>query len=132
MRAALSVLELRARARARVPHTVFEYADGGSFEEVMLCGNAEAFKRLVLRQRILIAMGERSTATRAIGQDFSMPLDQRPIRCRRELAGSALDPRRTSTRSPTAAAMAGKVGARRPARHLCSGIARTRCHSVRR
>jgi len=75
MRPALSVLELRARARARVPLTFFEYAGGGSLEEGTLRGNAEASKRLMLEQRILINVGKKgadglTTVARRIRDQF--------------------------------------------------------------
>ena len=69
-----NVMDLRARARRRVPRAFFEYADRGSYEEVTLHENRAAFHRLQLRQRVMENVDERSLATDIIGQPVSMPL----------------------------------------------------------
>ncbi|HEX8842381.1 MAG TPA: L-lactate dehydrogenase, partial [Sphingomicrobium sp.] len=41
MRRAASVSDYRALAKARLPHFLFEYLDGGSYDEVTLRRNVE-------------------------------------------------------------------------------------------
>ena len=45
--------DLEARARKRLPHFMFEYIAGGSYDEVTLCANRAALARVRLRQRVM-------------------------------------------------------------------------------
>ncbi|MGQ0834188.1 MAG: alpha-hydroxy acid oxidase [Gammaproteobacteria bacterium] len=73
-----SVMELRRLARKRVPRAFFEYADGGSYDEVTLRANRHAFSQIRFRQRVLIDVDRRSLATTIVGQPVSMPLGLAP------------------------------------------------------
>ena len=53
MRKAASVSDYRELARARLPHFLFEYLDGGSYDEVTLRRNVEDLQAVALRQRVL-------------------------------------------------------------------------------
>src|ERR1700745_2713661 len=53
MRKAASVSDYRALARAGLPHFLFEYLDGGSYDEVTLKRNLEDLRSVALRQRVL-------------------------------------------------------------------------------
>ena len=57
-----------------MPRAFFEYADGGSYEELTLRDNRAAFRAIHLRQRIMIDVDGRSLATTLLGQSASMPL----------------------------------------------------------
>src|SRR5688572_8187796 len=48
-----SIADYRAVAKARLPHFLFEYLDGGSYGEVTLRRNAEDLERIALKQRVL-------------------------------------------------------------------------------
>src|SRR5581483_6616314 len=48
---AASPLDYRDLARRRLPRFLFEYIDGGSYEEVTLAGNRAALREIALRQR---------------------------------------------------------------------------------
>ena len=52
-RQAASVGDYRALAKARLPHFLFEYLDGGSYDEVTLRRNVEDLQSVALRQRVL-------------------------------------------------------------------------------
>lgn len=69
-----TVGDLRKLARRRVPRAIFDYADRGSYEETTLRDNRRALKRLYLRQRVMIDVGNRSHATTMAGQAASLPL----------------------------------------------------------
>jgi L-lactate dehydrogenase (cytochrome) len=69
-----TIADLRELARRRVPRAFFEYADRGSYEEVTLRENRDAFQAIRLRQRIMIDVDQRSLATTLVGQSASMPL----------------------------------------------------------
>jgi L-lactate dehydrogenase (cytochrome) len=53
MRKAASVSDYRALAKARLPHFLFEYLDGGSYDEVTLRRNVEDLQSVALKQRVL-------------------------------------------------------------------------------
>ena len=52
----------------------YDFVDTGSWTEQTYRSNQEDFQRIMLRQRILVNMASRSTATRMIGQPVSMPV----------------------------------------------------------
>jgi L-lactate dehydrogenase (cytochrome) len=70
----MSIAELRAEARRRVPRAIFEYADRGAYDEVTLRRNRAAFDDIELRQRVMIDISQRSVATTVLGQPWSMPV----------------------------------------------------------
>jgi L-lactate dehydrogenase (cytochrome) len=74
MRLCMSIAELRAEARRRVPRAIFEYADRGAYDEVTLRRNRAAFDDIELRQRVMIDISQRSVATTVLGQPWSMPV----------------------------------------------------------
>jgi L-lactate dehydrogenase (cytochrome) len=71
--------DLRRTARRRVPRQFFDYADGGSYAEETLHANRADLERIKLRQRILIDVAGRSTATTILGEPASLPLALAPI-----------------------------------------------------
>jgi L-lactate dehydrogenase (cytochrome) len=70
----LSVEDLRARARRRVPRALFDYADGGSYEERTLRANTADLEALTFRQRVMVDVSEVELATCILGSAVSMPL----------------------------------------------------------
>ena len=74
MRIYTSIADLRRRAQQRVPRAIFEYADRGSYDELTLRRNRAALEALELRQRVMIDLTQRSTATTVLGQPWSMPV----------------------------------------------------------
>ncbi|MBB3811360.1 alpha-hydroxy acid oxidase [Pseudochelatococcus contaminans] len=78
MQSALTIADLKERARRRVPKMFFEYADSGSWTESTYRANEEDFARLKLRQRVLVDMSDRSLKTELVGQSVSMPLALSP------------------------------------------------------
>jgi L-lactate dehydrogenase (cytochrome) len=73
-----SVADLRAIARRRLPRAIFEYADGGAYEEDTLAANRTAFRRHRLIPRVMRDVGERQLATSLAGQPASLPLGIAP------------------------------------------------------
>lgn len=78
MQSALTIADLKERARRRVPKMFFEYADSGSWTESTYRANEEDFAKLKLRQRVLVDMSDRSLKTELVGQPVSMPLALSP------------------------------------------------------
>lgn len=73
-RAALTVDDLRDRARHRLPRMVFEFVDGGAEDEVTLRANREAFAELSFRPRVLVDVEHRPLGVTVLGQPLSMPV----------------------------------------------------------
>ena len=74
-----TVADLRLEARRRLPRFIFDYVDGGSFDEVTLGRNRAALEAVTLRQRVLNDVSGIDTTTRLFGQDLSMPLMLAPV-----------------------------------------------------
>ena len=69
-----SIGDLREVARRRIPRAIFDYADGGSYEERTLRRNAADLDALSFRQRVMIDVSGVSLATTLLGTSASLPL----------------------------------------------------------
>ena len=79
MKRAANVGDYRALARARLPHFLFEYLDGGSYDEVTLAANVSDLRDVKLRQRVLHDVSELDLATELFGQKWSLPIGLGPV-----------------------------------------------------
>jgi L-lactate dehydrogenase (cytochrome) len=70
----LSIEDLRALARRRIPRAIFDYADGGSYQETTLKANAADLDAIQLRPRVMIDVSDIKLATTLAGAEASMPL----------------------------------------------------------
>ena len=57
----------------------FDYADAGSYNQETLRANRADFEKLKLRQRVLVNVDQRSTATTILGEKVPVPLALGPI-----------------------------------------------------
>src|SRR5246127_5600728 len=71
--------DLRLLHKRRVPRAFFEYADRGSYAEETLRANREDLQKIKLRQRILVDVSKRDTATTILGEPSTMPLILAPV-----------------------------------------------------
>ncbi|MEK9721580.1 MAG: alpha-hydroxy acid oxidase, partial [Quisquiliibacterium sp.] len=71
---AVSIEDLRERARKRLPRSVFDFYDGGAEDELTLRDNRAAFERIRLRPRVLRDVATVDTATTVLGKPVAMPL----------------------------------------------------------
>ncbi len=71
--------DYRELARKRLLHRLFEYIDGGSYQEVTLADNAADLDRLRIRQRVLRDVSARNIATTVLGRPWTMPVGLAPI-----------------------------------------------------
>jgi L-lactate dehydrogenase (cytochrome) len=69
-----SIEDLRALARRRIPRAIFDYADGGSYQETTLKANAADLDAIQLRPRVMIDVSDIKLATTFAGAEVSMPL----------------------------------------------------------
>jgi L-lactate dehydrogenase (cytochrome) len=79
MRRAASVSDYRALAKARLPHFLFEYVDGGSYDEVTLRRNVEDLQSIALRQRVLRDVSNIDLSTELFETRWSMPVGMGPV-----------------------------------------------------
>ncbi len=75
---ALTIADLKDRARRRVPKMFFEYADSGAWTEGTYRANEDDFHKVKLRQRVLVDMTNRSLESEMIGERVSMPVALAP------------------------------------------------------
>jgi isopentenyl diphosphate isomerase/L-lactate dehydrogenase-like FMN-dependent dehydrogenase len=75
----LCVHDYELLARERLDPGCWAYYAGGSGDEWTLRENRAAFARWVLRPRVLVDVGEVSTATTVLGQPLSLPLVVAPV-----------------------------------------------------
>ena len=79
MKGAASVSDYRALAKARLPHFLFEYLDGGSYDEVTLRRNVEDLQSIALKQRVLRDVSEIDVSTELFGKRWSLPVGLGPV-----------------------------------------------------
>ena len=78
MASIVEIADLKALAKRRVPQMFFDYADSGAWTEGTYRANEEDFRRIKLRQRVLVDMTERSLESTMIGEKVSMPVALAP------------------------------------------------------
>jgi L-lactate dehydrogenase (cytochrome) len=98
---AASVSDYRALAKARLPHFLFEYLDGGSYNEVTLRRNVEDLRDVALRQRVLRDVSSIDLTAELFGKRWAMPVGLGPVGL------SGLYARRGECQAARAAAAAG-------------------------
>jgi L-lactate dehydrogenase (cytochrome) len=98
---AASVGDYRALAKARLPHFLFAYLDGGSYDEVTLRRNVEDLQSVALKQRVLRDVSGIDLTTELFGKRWSMPVGLGPVGL------SGLYARRGEVQAAKAAAAAG-------------------------
>jgi len=79
MKTMTCIEDLRQTARRKVPRAFFDYADGGSYAEHTLNANRADLEAIKLRQRILVDVTDRSTATTILGEPVALPLALAPV-----------------------------------------------------
>lgn len=79
LESALSVADLEARARRRLPPSVFGYVSGGSEDQASLLANRTAFARWQFLPRPLVDVSRRSQAVHLFGRDYASPVGIAPM-----------------------------------------------------
>jgi L-lactate dehydrogenase (cytochrome) len=70
----LSTEDFRRLAQRRIPKAIFDYADGGSYDERTIRRNAADLDAMSFRQRVMVDVSKISLATTLLGSPVSMPL----------------------------------------------------------
>ncbi|HUZ30268.1 MAG TPA: L-lactate dehydrogenase [Solirubrobacteraceae bacterium] len=74
-----TVLDYRELARRRLPRQLFDYVDGGAYEESTMRANCADLERLRLRQVVMRDVSERDPAVQVLGQQLAMPVILAPV-----------------------------------------------------
>lgn len=74
-----SVSDYRILAQKRLPKTLFDFIDGGAFQEITLQRNRADFDQIQLRKRVLNGVGEIDTQTIVFGQKIAQPIILAPV-----------------------------------------------------
>jgi L-lactate dehydrogenase (cytochrome) len=78
-RRAANARDYRALAKARLPHFLFEYLDGGSYDEVTLRRNVADLRSVALRQRVLRDVSTIDLKATLFGHEWGMPVGLGPV-----------------------------------------------------
>lgn len=71
--------DYRRIAEKRLPRFLFDYIDGGAYDEMTLRANVEDFQRLKLKQRVMRDVSHIDTSIDLLGRTWTMPLALAPI-----------------------------------------------------
>ena len=74
-----SVLDYRALAESRLPRMLFDYIDGGAYDEVTLGANHADFHAIRLRQRVMRDVSDVDTGATLLGEQVSFPAVLGPV-----------------------------------------------------
>jgi L-lactate dehydrogenase (cytochrome) len=70
--------DLRTIARRKISRAIFDYVDRGSYDETTIAANRRELQAMRLRQRVMVDVSDRSTATTMLGEPVSMPMGLGP------------------------------------------------------
>ena len=71
---AISMGDLQALARRRLPRMIFDLIDGGAEDEVTMRANEDAFAAITFRPNTLVDVSERSLKTTVAGMELASPV----------------------------------------------------------
>mgnify|MGYP006429233167 FL=1 len=71
--------DLKRLYKRRVPKMFYDYNETGSWTEQTFQENSSDFQSIYFRQRVAIDMTNRTTASRMLGEDVSMPVALSPV-----------------------------------------------------
>ncbi len=84
-----TVLDYRERARRRLPRQLFDYIDGGAYEESTMRANVGDLQRILLRQIVMRDVSTRVQACEVLGQKLALPVILAPVGLGGMFAGRA-------------------------------------------
>jgi L-lactate dehydrogenase (cytochrome) len=79
MLAPASVSDYREIARRKLPRLMFDYVDGGAFEEATLAANRRDLQGIALKQKVMRDVSTLDTSMSLFGQDLSLPIVLAPV-----------------------------------------------------
>ncbi len=79
MHSPASVSDYRLLAQQRLPRWLFDFIEGGSYDEVTLAANRSDLQAIRLRQRVMCDVSHVDVSTVVLGQAMSMPVVPAPV-----------------------------------------------------
>jgi L-lactate dehydrogenase (cytochrome) len=74
-----TALDYRELARRRLPRQLFDYVDGGAYDEATMRANVSDLEHVLLRQIVMRDVSSREHGVDVLGQRLSMPLILAPV-----------------------------------------------------
>jgi L-lactate dehydrogenase (cytochrome) len=74
-----TVLDYRELARRKLPRQLFDYIDGGAYEEKTMGANVSDLEQILLRQIVMRDVSLRDSAVEVLGQRLALPVVLAPI-----------------------------------------------------
>src|SRR5256714_12087931 len=74
-----TVLDYRELARRRLPRQLFDYVDGGAYEEATMRANVADLGRVLLRQIVMRDVSARDPSVQVLGQRLALPIVLAPV-----------------------------------------------------
>src|SRR6476646_10171372 len=74
-----TVRDYRELARRRLPRQLFDYIDGGAYEEATLRANVGDLERVLLRQIVMRDVSTRDPSVELFGQRLALPVILAPV-----------------------------------------------------
>ena len=74
-----TVLDYRELARRRLPRQLFDYVDGGAYEEATMRANVADLERVLLRQVVMRDVSVRDPGVEVLGQRLALPVILGPV-----------------------------------------------------
>ena len=74
-----TVSDYRELARRKLPRQLFDYIDGGAYEEVTMRRNVSDLERVQLRQVVMRDVSTRDTRVEVLGREMSLPIILAPV-----------------------------------------------------
>ena len=74
-----TALDYRELARRRLPRQLFDYIDGGAYEEATMRANVADLERVLLRQVVMRDVSVRDPAVEVLGQRLALPIVLAPV-----------------------------------------------------
>src|ERR671929_1756242 len=74
-----SASDYRELARRRLPRQLFDYVDGGAYEEHTLRSNVADLEQLLLRQVVMRDVSTRDPVVEVLGQRLALPVILAPV-----------------------------------------------------
>jgi isopentenyl diphosphate isomerase/L-lactate dehydrogenase-like FMN-dependent dehydrogenase len=68
-----NIEDLRRIAKRKLPRGIFEFVDGGAEDGIAVQNNRDAYRSLKIKNRVLMDVSGRSTATEIFGKKIAMP-----------------------------------------------------------
>ena len=79
MKTITSIDDFKPIYRRRVPKMFYDYAESGSWTEQTFRENSSDFTKLYFKQKVAVDISNRSTASKMLNQDVSMPVAIAPV-----------------------------------------------------